>query len=64
MRCSAAFGAVALVFLYVPTLLPENTAYDTRWYHLGLAEHYVAARGIERLPDPSADLRGQLDHHG
>jgi hypothetical protein len=46
-----AFGAVALVFLYVPTLLPENTAYDTRWYHLGLAEHYVAARGIERLPE-------------
>jgi len=46
-----AFGAVALIFLYVPTLMPENTAYDTRWYHLGLAEHYVAAGGIERLPE-------------
>lgn len=46
-----AFGAVALVFLYVPTLIPENTAYDARWYHLGLAEHYAAAKGIERFPE-------------
>jgi hypothetical protein len=45
------FGVVALLFLYVPTLIPENTAYDTRWYHLGLAEHYVAAGAIERLPE-------------
>jgi hypothetical protein len=46
-----AFGVVALVLLYVPTLIPENTAYDTRWYHLGIAEHYVAAGAITRFPE-------------
>jgi hypothetical protein len=46
-----AAGTVALAVLYVPTLVPDNAAYDTRWYHLGLAEHYVAAGAIARLPE-------------
>lgn len=47
----AGAGAIALTLLYVPLLIPENTAYDTRWYHLGLAEHYAAAGGLVRLPE-------------
>jgi hypothetical protein len=49
----AAFGvgAVALAFLYLGVLVPDNTAYDARWYHLGLAEHYAAAGGIIRSPE-------------
>jgi hypothetical protein len=46
-----AAGGVALALLYVPTLVPANLAYDARWYHLGLAEHYLAAGGIERMPE-------------
>jgi hypothetical protein len=49
-----AAGAIALLVLYVPTLVPDNAAYDTRWYHLGLAEHYVAAGAIARLPEGPA----------
>ena len=44
-------GAIALVVLYLPSLIPENAAYDSRWYHLGLAEHYVAQGAIRRLPE-------------
>lgn len=48
-----ALGALALAVLYLGVLIPENTAYDARWYHLGLAEHYAAAGGIIRSPEGS-----------
>jgi len=50
---TAAFcaGAVAVAVLYVSILVPENAGYDARWYHMGLAEHYVATGRIERLPE-------------
>jgi hypothetical protein len=44
-------GAIALFLVYLPTLVPEHTAYDSRWYHLALAEHYVAEGAIRRFPE-------------
>ena len=46
-----AFGAIALAVIYLPTLIPENAAYDSRWYHLGIAEHYAAEGAIRRFPE-------------
>lgn len=48
---AAALGLVGLVMVYVTILTPDNAAYDSRWYHLALPEHYVAAGGITRFPE-------------
>src|SRR5262245_54251736 len=48
---AASLGVVALAIVLVPTLIPANTAYDARWYHLPLAEHYVAEGQIRRSPE-------------
>jgi hypothetical protein len=47
----ALYGVVGLTLAYLPILLPENASADARWYHLTLAEHYVAAQGIVRFPE-------------
>lgn len=44
-------GAVGLVFVYLPILTTENIAYDARWYHLAIAEHYAAAGRIGAFPE-------------
>lgn len=44
-------GLFGLFLVYANILTPENAAYDARWYHLPLAEHYVAAGGITRSPE-------------
>lgn len=49
-----AVGAIALAVIYLGVLVPENAAYDARWYHLGLAENYRAAGGIIRSVEGSA----------
>lgn len=52
-----AAGAIGLAVVFLPTLVPENVAYDARWYHLPLAEEYVLQGGIRRFPEgwvPSA----------
>ncbi len=41
-RLFVAFGGANLVILYLTILSPENVGYDTRWYHLAIAEHYAA----------------------
>lgn len=46
-----AAGLVAVLALYFPILTPENVAYDVRWYHLPLAEHYVALGAVQRSPE-------------
>lgn len=46
-----AAATLALALVYVPTLTPRHLSYDTLWYHLTVAEHYVAAGGIERLDE-------------
>ena len=52
------WGGVALVFglggvalLYINILTPGNVAYDSRWYHLAIAEHYAAAGAVTRFPE-------------
>jgi hypothetical protein len=45
------FGCVCVLMLYVNILLPANIAYDSRWYHLAMPEHYAAAHGIVRFPE-------------
>jgi hypothetical protein len=44
-------GILALAIVWVPTLVPENASYDSRWYHLPLAERYVADSAILRFPE-------------
>lgn len=46
-----ALGLVGFLLAYIPTLTPANLAYDSRWYHLGVAEHYVHAGGIQRFAE-------------
>jgi len=46
-----ALGALAIVALYLNILTPHNTAYDARWAHLGMAEHYAADHAIRRFPE-------------
>jgi len=43
---AVAFGAIGLVLVYLPLLTTENASFDSRWYHLAIAEHYVAAGRI------------------
>ena len=45
------FGAVGLFLVYFPILTPDNAAFDARWKHLAVAEHYVAEHGIGRFPE-------------
>ena len=37
--------------LYANILTPQNIAYDSRWYHLSLAEHYAAEGAIRASPE-------------
>ncbi len=46
-----ALGVIGLGLVYFPILSPENASFDSRWQHLGIAEHYAAAHGIERFPE-------------
>ena len=39
-------GVLALALLYLAILTPQNVAYDSRWYHLAVAERYVVQGGI------------------
>ena len=40
------FGCIGVLLVWFPCLTPENASYDARWYHLPIAEHYVAAGRI------------------
>ncbi len=39
-------AVVAITLVYASVIPPENASFDARWYHLGIAEHYVAHGGI------------------
>jgi hypothetical protein len=47
----AAYGVIGIGMLYFLILAPENVAYDTRWYHLAIAEHYAAAGAVRASPE-------------
>ena len=42
---------LGLIAVYTQVITPENVSFDSRWYHLGLADHYSAQGGIRRFPD-------------
>ncbi len=46
-----ALGFLGFVMVYVSVLTPGNVAFDSRWQHLGLAEHYAAEHGVSRFPE-------------
>lgn len=48
---AALLCTVALLAIYLQVLLPRNTHADSYWYHMSLAEHYIAAGGIVRFPE-------------
>lgn len=55
-RSPTEIGAFALLILglvgvYLQVLNPLNPAADAHWYHLGIADQYVAARGVVRFDD-------------
>ncbi|HEX7669538.1 MAG TPA: hypothetical protein VF395_08145, partial [Polyangiaceae bacterium] len=44
-------GCVGVLLLYLPTLTPANISYDARWYHIPIAEHYVALGAIVKFQE-------------
>src|SRR5262249_19686983 len=42
----ACFGGLGLGMVYFAILTPDNLGFDSRWYHLPIAEHYAAAGRI------------------
>ncbi len=44
-------GVLAVGLLYFQILAPETIGFDSRWYHMPLAEHYVALGAIRRSPE-------------
>ena len=47
----SAFGLLGLALVYFSILSPDNTAFDARWYHLGMAEQYTAEGVVRRFPE-------------
>jgi len=45
------FGILGLTIVYLTIMVPENTAFDTRHYHLPIAEHYAAWGRIGKFPN-------------
>jgi hypothetical protein len=37
-----AFGLLGIGLVWFPILTPQNASYDARWYHLSIAQHYLA----------------------
>jgi len=45
-RLATGFGLLGLSMVYFSVLTPSNVGFDSQWYHLPIAEHYVAAGAI------------------
>jgi hypothetical protein len=46
-----AFGMLGVGMVYFAILTPDNVAFDARWQHLAVAEHYAAAGAVGRFPE-------------
>lgn len=55
-----AAGVIALFIIYAQVFVPENSNYDSKWYHIPIGEHYVAVGGIE--PFVEGWYHGALPH--
>ena len=42
----ATIGVIGLVLVYLPIVSPANVGYDSRWYHLAVAEQYAIQGGM------------------
>jgi hypothetical protein len=47
----AVAGALSIALLYLPILTPDHVGFDSAWYHVPIAEHYVADGGIRRFAE-------------
>lgn len=45
------FGALGLALVYYSILSPRNIAFDSHFYHLGIAQQYATEGGIRRFTD-------------
>lgn len=54
------FGLGGLAMVYFNILTPNNVAADSHWYHLPIAEHYSARRGVG--PFVEGWYQGALPH--
>lgn len=45
------FGLLGVLMVYFAVLTPNNAAFDARWQHLGIAEHYAAVGAVRRFPE-------------
>ncbi|HEY2407769.1 MAG TPA: hypothetical protein VGI10_17295 [Polyangiaceae bacterium] len=59
-RLITAFGLANLVVVYLTILTPENVGYDSRWYHLAIAEHYAVGHRV--APFTEGWYQGALPH--
>ncbi len=50
-RAAAALLLIGILALYLQVMLPSNLCADAYWYHLPIAEHYVAAGKITRFAE-------------
>lgn len=48
---ASVFGLGGIAMVYFAVLTPDNIAYDARWYHLAIAEHYAAQGAIRAFPE-------------
>lgn len=46
-----AFGFLCWLYVYVPTMAPDNIMFDSAWKHVALAESFAANGGIFRYPE-------------
>jgi hypothetical protein len=46
-----ALGLLGVGMIYFSILSPENASFDSRWYHLPIAEHYVAQGSVRRFAE-------------
>lgn len=45
------FGLLGIGMVYFAILTPNNVAFDSRWQHLAVAEHYVAEGAVRPFPE-------------
>ena len=46
-----AMGVLAIAWLWLGVMTPQNASYDARWYHLPIAQHYVAEGRISAFSE-------------
>ena len=46
---AVSFGAICLAMIYFSILSPLNASWDSRWYHLPIAEQYASAGRVFRF---------------